>query len=474
MADKFKAVTFKFPVDIVKKYTEKTGDRVIEGYCVTNDLDLAGDVITDDAMKGAEKDLESNSTVLYNHDLDKPIGKVVKSKLDKKGLFIKIIVSKSGDCESIWDKVQEDIINKFSVRLRVLEKKEEFVPAVKRVVNFIKKMMLLEVSLVTVPMNPEAKSIGWYITKSLEISQNGGEVEMKDTQVKKVEEKKEEKVEEKKEEKVEEKKVEEKKVEEKKDEKVEEKKEEKKELDVAAATEEKPEEKEEKAEEKTEEVKEEEKTKEEEKEEVVEEKVEEKTEEKTEEKVEEKVEEKKEEVEENKEEKVEEKVEAPAEEAQKGADLIIGILEGSLKTTTDESDKETIAAVLRTLKPAEKTEEKKEEVTEEKKEEKIEEKKIEEKEDDTKSLTDMIKGMREETKTRLDKIEDSFSPARIKGIVEEVISEIPGIDGERKGVTVDKVAAEKKAIADFKAEYDALPLADRMKITLTAQETKKA
>ena len=470
MADKFKAVTFKFPVDIVKKYTEKSGDRVIEGYCVTNDLDLAGDVITDDAMKGAEKDLETNSTVLYNHDLDRPIGKVVKSKLDKKGLYIKIVISKSEDCEPIWEKVEEEIINKFSVRLRVLEKKEEFVAAVKRTVNFIKKMMLLEVSLVTVPMNPEAKSIGWYIAKSLEIAEiadNGGEVEMKENKEAKkatekvVEEKKEidvaaatekvdEKVEEKKEEVV---------VEAKPEEKVEEKVEEKKEEVVVEA----------KPEEKVEEKKEEvvpvvEKT-----EEVVEEKVEVKPEEKAEEVVVEKPVEAAPEATKT-EAKPEEKKEEPKTEVteekettSKSAELIIDILKKSLKTTANEDERKTITDVIETLEPK-------------KVEEKVVEKKIEEKEttveDEKKSMTDILKEMREETKTRLDKIEESFSPASIKGIVEDVISEIPGINGTRKGVTVDTEADKIKSNEEAQKLYDALPLDVRMKAAITLQEEK--
>jgi len=466
MADKFKAVTFKFPVDIVKKYTEKSGDRVIEGYCVTNDLDLAGDVITDDAMKGAEKDLETNSTVLYNHDLDRPIGKVVKSKLDKKGLYIKIVISKSEDCEPIWEKVEEEIINKFSVRLRVLEKKEEFVAAVKRTVNFIKKMMLLEVSLVTVPMNPEAKSIGWYIAKSLEIADNGGQVEMKENKEAKkatekvVEEKKEidvaaatekvdEKVEEKKEEVV---------VEAKPEEKVEEKVEEKKEEVVVEA----------KPEEKVDEKKEEVVPAVEKTEEVVEEKVEAKPEEKAEEvvveipaeaapeatKTEEKPEEKKEPIAEVPEEK---------ETTSKSTELVVDILKKSLKTIANEDERKTITDVIETLEPK-------------KVEEKVVEKKIEEKEttveDEKKSMTDILKEMREETKTRLDTLEESFSPASIKGIVEDVISEIPGINGTRKGVTVDTEADKKKSEEEAQKLYDALPLDVRMKAAITLQEAK--
>ena len=52
----------------------------------------------------------------------------------------------------------------------MLEREREFMPDLDRVVNVIRKMTLVEVSLVSVPANPEARAIGWYISKALKES----------------------------------------------------------------------------------------------------------------------------------------------------------------------------------------------------------------------------------------------------------------------------------------------------------------
>ena len=41
-------------------------------------------------------------------------------------------------------------------------------PKLNRTVNVIKKMTLVEVSVVSVPANPEARAVGWYVSKALE------------------------------------------------------------------------------------------------------------------------------------------------------------------------------------------------------------------------------------------------------------------------------------------------------------------
>lgn len=175
MENVFVPIAMRVPISIVKSYQEGEDKRYVEGWCATTDLDLVGDVITDEAFKSSEKDLETNSTVLYNHDLNMPIGKVESSTFDKKGLYLKVLISSSKDVDAIWKKVTEGVINKFSIRLRVLDATKEFVAAVKREVNFIKKMLLLEASLVTVPANPEAKCVAFYLSKGFEMG-NGTQV----------------------------------------------------------------------------------------------------------------------------------------------------------------------------------------------------------------------------------------------------------------------------------------------------------
>ena len=157
-------VRFDFPLDI-RKQTEESGEFHIVGYAATTDFDMQGDVITDEALMGSSLDLLKNSTVLLNHDIKLPIGKVTKAEFDKHGLLIDVLISKTEP--DIIQKIKEGILNKFSIRGEVLEREKKYMPELDRVVNVIKRMSLIEVSLVSVPANPEAKAIGWYISKAL-------------------------------------------------------------------------------------------------------------------------------------------------------------------------------------------------------------------------------------------------------------------------------------------------------------------
>ena len=156
-------IDFNFKLDIVKILKDvKAGDRVVVGYASTFDVDSDDMQITCEALEGAREDLLTYSTVLFNHDMDRPIGKVVDTEVDEIGLLVKVILSSEED--DIWKKVQEGVINKFSIKGRALEMR-----AVegKDLIQQITKIKLFEVSLVSVPANKEAKTISHWIAKSL-------------------------------------------------------------------------------------------------------------------------------------------------------------------------------------------------------------------------------------------------------------------------------------------------------------------
>jgi len=156
---------FTFPVQVLK-FAEEAGEFHIVGYAATTDLDLQGDIITEEALQASSLDLLKNSTVLLNHDVTLPIGKVTKVQFDKHGLLIDALISKTEP--DIIQKIKEGVLNKFSIRGQVLERERKFVPELGREANVIKRMALVEVSLVSVPANPEAKAVGWYVSKALE------------------------------------------------------------------------------------------------------------------------------------------------------------------------------------------------------------------------------------------------------------------------------------------------------------------
>jgi HK97 family phage prohead protease len=168
-------VNFECPVEITKAYEDEEGLWVVEGYAATTDFDLQDDIISEEAIKASARDLIENSTVLHNHNTDDAIGRVLASRARKDGLFLKIMVSKTAP--EIWQQIREGVLNKFSVRGKVLEARKQWISDEKRYARVIMKMRLLEVSLVAVPANPKARAIRWYVEKALdEFEKAGGEV----------------------------------------------------------------------------------------------------------------------------------------------------------------------------------------------------------------------------------------------------------------------------------------------------------
>jgi HK97 family phage prohead protease len=181
-------VNFECPFDITKAYEEE-GRWIVEGYAATSDFDMQEDIITEEAIRASARDLLENSTVLHNHNPDEAIGKVLSSGARPDGLFLKILISKTRP--DIWQQVREGVLNKFSVRGKILEARKEWVDRLKKYARLILKMRLVEVSLVAVPANPKARAIRWYVEKALDafetaggrIESTKGDSEMKDDEV---------------------------------------------------------------------------------------------------------------------------------------------------------------------------------------------------------------------------------------------------------------------------------------------------
>ena len=177
-------VNFECPFDITKAYEEE-GRWIVEGYAATSDFDMQEDIITEEAIRASAKDLLENSTILHNHNPDEAIGRVLESRARPDGLFLKILISKTAP--EIWQQVKEGVLNKFSVRGKILEARKEWIARLQKYARLILKMRLVEVSLVAVPANPKARAIRWYVEKALdEFETAGGRIETKkgDSQMK--------------------------------------------------------------------------------------------------------------------------------------------------------------------------------------------------------------------------------------------------------------------------------------------------
>lgn len=168
-----KGLAFEDAIFDIQKAQDTIGEtdgelkRIVTGYAAVADVvDSQYEIITKEALDGASKDLLSYTTVLYNHDPDRPIGKVLEARPEGTGLFVKVQISSSED--EIWNKITEGIISKFSFRGTVTDYAEQFDKSHDRYVTVIKGFRVFEISLVSVPANPHARTLHYYLSKALE------------------------------------------------------------------------------------------------------------------------------------------------------------------------------------------------------------------------------------------------------------------------------------------------------------------
>jgi HK97 family phage prohead protease/HK97 family phage major capsid protein len=120
---------------------------LIEGYASTNDIDRSGDVVSANVWEAGIKEYLKNPIILAYHDYQKPIGRMVEHRTDRKGLWIKARVSAAaGD---IFNLVKDGVLTAFSIGFRV--KDAEYNQATE--VFLIKEIELHEISVVPVPCN---------------------------------------------------------------------------------------------------------------------------------------------------------------------------------------------------------------------------------------------------------------------------------------------------------------------------------
>jgi HK97 family phage prohead protease len=135
----------------IKSIEEGDAELKISGYASTDSIDRASDRILPTAWtRGGLRNYEINPILLFNHDYNRPIGKVVEITTDSRGLKIKGIISKSaGD---VYNLVKEGVLSTFSVGFLV--KDADYDKSLDGLI--VKDAELLEVSVVSVPANQDA------------------------------------------------------------------------------------------------------------------------------------------------------------------------------------------------------------------------------------------------------------------------------------------------------------------------------
>ena len=138
---------------VIKSFTKKDGandECVIVGMANTNDKDRVGDVVIPEAFAKSLPMYLKNPILLNNHNWDDPIGRVLKAEITDTGLEITARISDTRP--DIKTLIREGVLSTFSIGYNELQ--ADFDEDTKT--KYIKELELLEISVVTVPANPEA------------------------------------------------------------------------------------------------------------------------------------------------------------------------------------------------------------------------------------------------------------------------------------------------------------------------------
>ncbi len=122
----------------------------ISGYASVNVPDRAGDVVLSSAWEKGMENYLKNPVILAFHNHDEPVGRMLEYRADPKGLWIKARISASS--EDVFNKVKDEVITAFSVSFKVVD--AEYKPEIDLFI--IKELELLEISVVSIPMNQDA------------------------------------------------------------------------------------------------------------------------------------------------------------------------------------------------------------------------------------------------------------------------------------------------------------------------------
>jgi len=145
--------------DILEKRIDLK-ERSVTSYISKSTLDRGGDIVRPEGLD--EKNYRKNPIVLFNHNPDKPVGTNLWLKKEDEGVLAKTQFGTTPFADDIFQLTKEKILNAFSIGFipKVWERDEK-----EDIVTFT-DWELLEYSVVSVPMNPDAVLEGLKMVKS--------------------------------------------------------------------------------------------------------------------------------------------------------------------------------------------------------------------------------------------------------------------------------------------------------------------
>lgn len=130
-----------------------TEERVISGYASTWDVDQGNDKILKGAFAETLSTRADRVKVLWQHNSDMPIGKPRVMREDDRGLFVESFIARTRQGDEALELAKEGIIDSMSIGFTL---SADDVEMDEDGVRMIRRLNLMEYSLVTWPMNEAA------------------------------------------------------------------------------------------------------------------------------------------------------------------------------------------------------------------------------------------------------------------------------------------------------------------------------
>ena len=138
------------PIGQIVDADEKAG--IVKGYAsVFDNIDSDGDIIKKGAYQKTIKENGYRVKYLYQHDMDKPLGKMVHLEEDENGLMFEASIPKTQLGKDVVELIKAGVITENSVGIMPIVKEQ------KGDYREIKEVKLYEISAVTLAANDQAK-----------------------------------------------------------------------------------------------------------------------------------------------------------------------------------------------------------------------------------------------------------------------------------------------------------------------------
>jgi HK97 family phage prohead protease len=128
---------------------------VVEGCAGSDRHSLAGIVFDRRALEDAACNARGYETVLLEHDVERPLGRLLDLRCEGGRLRVKIEVDKSRRAE--WALIDSGVLSGLSIRVHPIKTEPEVCALWPDVGVRVTKMIIMEVSVCAVPANPDGR-----------------------------------------------------------------------------------------------------------------------------------------------------------------------------------------------------------------------------------------------------------------------------------------------------------------------------